>query len=230
MPSAAVSAPLLILLAIAGFALAISQFGSGSSSSSSSVAAASGTSASVPSAAAGSAHGASGHAFGKQSQSSIARGPAFQGLKFSIGESGISYSASTLASQVRTELNALNQVTPAASATVPTASGSTPSIEASASSSASANAPASTPAPPNLKGCVSYLTKGATPSLVDRSTYDGIPAYIIAVPSRVWVVRLGCTAADPQEITSVSLTGLSGNLSALGSVEGYASPEERRMQ
>jgi hypothetical protein len=88
----------------------------------------------------------------------------------------------------------------------------------------------SPPVPPNLKGCVSYLTKGATPSLVDRSTYGGIPAYIIAVPSRVWVVRLGCTAADPQEITSVSLTGLSGNLSALGSVEGNASPEERRMQ
>jgi hypothetical protein len=28
----------------------------------------------------------------------------------------------------------------------------------------------------------------------------------------------------------VSLKGLSGNLSALGSVEGYASPGERRMQ
>ena len=58
---------------------------------------------------------------------------------------------------------------------------------------------------------------------MDRASYDGTPAYIIAVPSRVWVVRLGCTAADPQEITSVSLTGLSGNLRALGSVEGYAS-------
>ena len=77
---------------------------------------------------------------------------------------------------------------------------------------------------------MSHLTGGVTPSLVDRASYDGTPAYIIAVPSRVWVVRLGCTAADPQEITSVSLTGLSGNLSALGSVEGYASPGERRMQ
>ncbi len=77
---------------------------------------------------------------------------------------------------------------------------------------------------------MSRLTGGVTPRLVDRATYDGTPAYIIAVPSRVWVVGLGCTAANPQEITSVSLTGLSGNLRALGSVKGYASPGERRVE
>ena len=81
-----------------------------------------------------------------------------------------------------------------------------------------------------LRGCVARVTGGATPSLVDRASYDGTPAYIIAVPGRAWVVGPACSAANPQEITSVSLPGLSGNLSALGSVEGYASPGERRMQ
>jgi hypothetical protein len=101
---------------------------------------------------------------------------------------------------------------------------------ASAASSATESSPASIPPSARLEACVSRVTDGATPSLVDQASYDGIPAYIIATQSRVWVVRPGCTAANPQEITSVSLTGLSGNLSALGSVEGYASPGERRMQ
>ena len=34
-----------------------------------------------------------------------------------------------------------------------------------------------------LSGCVSRLTGGAAPSLVDKASYDGIPAYIIAVPT-----------------------------------------------
>jgi hypothetical protein len=54
---------------------------------------------------------------------------------------------------------------------------------------------------------VAVLTHGVTPTLVDKGTYDGIPAYIIAIPSRVWVVRLDCTAADPMQITSASLSG-----------------------
>ena len=57
---------------------------------------------------------------------------------------------------------------------------------------------------------MSKLTGGAAPSLVDRASYDGIPAYIIAVPTRVWVVRLGCTAADTQLIATVPLEGEPG--------------------
>ena len=34
-----------------------------------------------------------------------------------------------------------------------------------------------------LSGCVSRLTGGVVPRLVDKASYDGIPAYIIAVPS-----------------------------------------------
>jgi hypothetical protein len=42
---------------------------------------------------------------------------------------------------------------------------------------------------------------------VDEASYDGIPAYIIAAPTEVWVVRLGCTAAHPELIAAVPLKG-----------------------
>ena len=58
-----------------------------------------------------------------------------------------------------------------------------------------------------LSGCVSALTGGVVPSLVDKASYDGSPAYIIAVPTEAWVVGRGCTAADTQLITRVSLKG-----------------------
>jgi hypothetical protein len=227
MPSAPVSASLIIVLAVAGFAVLISQFGSGSPTSSSAVAAggSSGTSVTRPAAepAASSAAGPSQHYSASQSgPSSFRDGLGARNLKFLVTESGISYQRSTLATQVQTQLIA---VAPATSEP-----GATASSEPSASSSASVLPPANTAPSIGLKGCVAHFTNGLAPSLVDRSTYDGIPAYVIAVPTRVWVVRLGCTAANPEEITSVPLSGLSGNLSALGSVEWYASPGERRMQ
>jgi hypothetical protein len=77
-------------------------------------------------------------------------------------------------------------------------------------------------APPSsaVVGCVLRVTGGTDPSLVDEATYAGKPVYVIAVPNRVWVVGRGCTATDPELITSESLAGLRGNLSALGSVDG----------
>ncbi len=51
------------------------------------------------------------------------------------------------------------------------------------------------------------VTGGDAPSLVDKASYDGIPAYIIAVPTQAWVVGRGCTAADTQLITRVPLKG-----------------------
>jgi hypothetical protein len=209
LPSPALTGPLLVILVIAGFAVGFAQLGGGSSSSSSS-AASSGTSAE------GSASSVSGHsspAAGRNAAAAPA-GPQyatnFFGLsRFAVTESGTQYQGSTLASQVRTELIAVtpSAVTPAASASnsafaTPTASSA--SVPASASSTA---APSKAPST-KLAGCVSRVTGGVTPRLVDQATYDGTAAYIIAVPSQVWVVKLGCTAADPQEITSVSLTGL----------------------
>ena len=60
---------------------------------------------------------------------------------------------------------------------------------------------------PQLSGCVSQVAGGAAPSLVDKATYDGIPAYIIAVPTEAWAVRRGCTAGDTQLIAGVPLKG-----------------------
>jgi hypothetical protein len=60
---------------------------------------------------------------------------------------------------------------------------------------------------PSLAGCVLQLTGNVPPRLVDRATYQGKPAYVIAVPARVWVVGLGCTAANSAQITSIPLAG-----------------------
>lgn len=70
-----------------------------------------------------------------------------------------------------------------------------------------------------LRGCVTHLTGGPPPRLVDRATYQGQPAYVIASSTRAWVVGLGCTAAKTELIVSVALAGLPGNLRALISVE-----------
>jgi hypothetical protein len=69
-----------------------------------------------------------------------------------------------------------------------------------------------------LRGCVFRVTGNTVPALVDTATYDGKPVYVIATSSRAWVVGRGCSATDPELITTVSLAGLPGNLSALGSV------------
>jgi hypothetical protein len=56
-----------------------------------------------------------------------------------------------------------------------------------------------------LVGCVLHLTGNVRPTLVDRATYQGQPAYVIAVPRHVWVVGPGCTATNPDLIASAGL-------------------------
>lgn len=56
-----------------------------------------------------------------------------------------------------------------------------------------------------LQGCVSSVTGGQSPRLVDLATYQGSAAYIIATSSQAWVVGTGCTASDTELVTSVSL-------------------------
>ena len=199
LPSSGVGATLLVFLVIAGFAAIFTQIGGSSATYSGSVS--SGTSASSPGASSRHA-AAAGPANGSvpEYEGGDTSGPSDQ---FTVTESGVRYQGSTLALQVRKQLTlfAPNNATTPASSSVPSAASS----EVEASSSASA--PAASPPPPGLRGCVSHLTKGVTPTLVDRATYDGIPAYIIATSSRVWVVRPDCTAADPHQITSASLSG-----------------------
>jgi hypothetical protein len=64
-----------------------------------------------------------------------------------------------------------------------------------------------TPPSASLRACVSDLTGGRSPRLVDRATYQSSPTYIIASSSDVWVVGIGCTAANTELIRTVPLAG-----------------------
>ena len=123
--------------------------------------------------------------------------PGFAGAasSFVVTQSGTRYQSATLAAQVQARLTA-NNGTPVE---VPG-----PASPRNAASSSAASGPADVPTSV-LSGCVLHLTGGQTPRLVDRATYQGEPAYIIATSSRVWVTGLGCTAAKPEVIVSVPL-------------------------
>ena len=198
LPSPAVSASLVLILFIVGFAVVASQGGPSSSSSA------------PESGLSNTGTGAPGRRVrlllvrrGAESRRVRAADETIRQAQFVVTESGTSYRRATLASQVREQLAA---VTPRAS--TPTASSAHTAATPTAVSSASASSPPRATPSARLAGCVSRVTHGVTPSLVEEGSYDGIPAYVIAVPSHAWVVRLGCTAADPEQITSVSLTGL----------------------
>jgi hypothetical protein len=186
---------LVCCLALSGFGFLVSH-GGGSSSSSSSEAASS-TSGQAPSPAAGAGSVPNSglqpeHAAAEPTASASASAP----IGFLVYSTGTAYKRSTLASQAQGKLTTYGfaSVTPAAPA------GSAPASAASSSVNGQ-------PPPARLSGCVSAVTDGATPSLVDQGSYDGTPAYIIVAPTEVWVVRLGCTAADPELIARVPLKG-----------------------
>src|SRR6185437_11742121 len=168
-----------LLLAVLGFALSHAGFSSSSSS------ATAGSAAAASSASASSAAGAS-------VPSAAGAGPqhAGPGSPFVVTASGTKYQRATLAEQVRSRL-AVNGGKQTFSATVPAAS-------ASATSAAAVPSQA-------LRGCVLKLTGGTLPRLVDRATYEGEPAYVIATASRIWVVGSGCTAAKTEVVASVPL-------------------------
>jgi hypothetical protein len=97
---------------------------------------------------------------------------------FTVTASGTNYLPATLALQVRAQLARL------AKTALPTAEAA-PSAQ--------------------LSACVLHLTGQMRPRLVDRATYQGKPAYVIAVTNRAWVVGTGCTASNPELIASVGL-------------------------
>ena len=208
MPSGQAAAWVLVsCLVLAGFGFLVTR-GSGSSSSSeasSSSSAAGSTSGKASSAAGGTAGLPSRglqpeHAGDEPSAFSSADGA----TGFLVYSTGTAYQRSTLASQVHGKLITYGLRGPTA-----TPPGATTPVPAGSASGPAASSPAvggSQPSP-RLSGCVSRVTGGATPSLVDKASYDGIPAYIIAAPTEVWVVRLGCTAADPELIAAVPLKG-----------------------
>jgi len=187
----AASWTLVCVLVVAGFGFLVTR-SSGSSSSSS--VDSSGTSQSAPSAGGGDEpRPSSGRALSPEQ----AAGPA---TRFLVSSTGTAYQRSTLASQVRDQLTSLGHPN---SATTPASSASAaapPSASAAASAAVGGYVPSA-----QLSGCVSAVTGGVAPSLVDKASYDGVPAYIIAVPTEVWVVRRGCTAADPQLVVRAPL-------------------------
>jgi hypothetical protein len=181
-------------LVIAGFGFLLTRLGGSSATSSGADV------AGVPAAASAhsQAHAANGQpAFGPNTHVPAAALPsasAAASTRFTVTAHGDVYQKSTLVSQVRQRLREQGGAAQPFSSSV---------------------APSSA-----LVGCVLHVTGDTDPRLVDEATYAGKPVYVIAVPSRAWVVGRGCTATDPQLITTVSLAGLRGNLSVLGSVEG----------
>jgi hypothetical protein len=209
MPSPQASGWLVLCcLLIAGFGFLVTH-SSGSSSSSSADTAA--PAASAPSFAGASephaANGGLGPDNANQEPTASAGSNAPTGFLYI--KSGTAYRASTLATQVQVVLTehvnaSQGSVTPAASssASEPMASASSSSTSASGTSGVGGYPPSA-----GLAGCVSQVTDGVTPSLVDKATYNGKPAYIIALPSQVWVVGLGCTEAHTDVIARVLLKG-----------------------
>jgi hypothetical protein len=185
--------PVAACLLLAGFGYLLSNIG-GSSGPSGAVSAASPSSAaSVPAAApaptasglpaegsgsAGSVPGALEPAAGPSPGSGARAG-------FVVTASGTSYQRATLGLQVRHQM------------AVQAASRSAEAQPTEGQRAAAGSAPS-----PSLAACVRRLTGNEPPSLVDRATYAGKPAYVIAVPARAWVVGLDCTA-----ITSIPLAG-----------------------
>ena len=205
--------PLAVCLLIVIIALGLSH--AGSSSSSSSAASGGVLGAAAPNAAAASSAPAGSSRFGKSNAASGAQvtaapassaaAPAFSAAAsasasapdFTVIQTGTSYQEATLAQQTRDQVLAA-RARESAPASVPSASSS--STSSSAITSLSGSAPTA-----QLRACVLKVTGGVLPELVDRATYQGTLAYVIASSSRVWVVGLGCTAARPQVIVSVPL-------------------------
>jgi hypothetical protein len=119
---------------------------------------------------------------------------------FRVTQTGTSYQRATLAQQAQAQVLAA-QARESGPAAVPSAT---------SSSSADSTTPGAkrtyTPGA-QLRACVLAVTGGVLPVVVDRASYQGTPAYVIASASHVWVVGLGCTAARPQVIASEPLAG-----------------------
>jgi hypothetical protein len=118
--------------------------------------------------------------------------------RFHVLESGTKYEQATLATQVGTELarNGTSGGTSVGSGAVPSSS---------ASGAATAGSTGSSSPSPALIGCVLHLTRNVAPRLVDRATYQGKAVYVIADAHHAWVVGQGCTAGNPELITTVPL-------------------------
>jgi hypothetical protein len=123
-----------------------------------------------------------------------------------ITSSGTSYQAGTLRSQVSTELQSMGAYAAPPESASATGGASSPSAGASSTSTSNSDNGGGFFATTALAGCVLHLTNNETPTFVDEATYQSEPVYVIAVPDHVWVVGRGCTASNPELITTLDLT------------------------
>lgn len=111
----------------------------------------------------------------------IGNGPNRQ-LAFKVVDSGIDYRTTSLGTQIKTELNKVGALRSALH----------------------------TPTPQQY-ACVSYVTGGTTPALVDKARFQGHPATIIALShvgnqvSQAWVVGPSCSASEEDILKYVAL-------------------------
>ena len=117
-----------------------------------------------------------------------------QSTTFRVVESGTKYEQATLVTQVGAEL-----------AQNGTSSGASAGPGAVPSSAAAASGTGGSPPSRTLIGCVLRVTGNAAPRLVDQATYQGRAVYVIVDARRAWVVGRGCTASNPEQITTVPL-------------------------
>ena len=191
---AQVSGALLACLLFVGLGFVVS-LSHGASSSSSAASAASSAAASSE---AGPRMGYSSDSTGQSAAGSVASPP-----RFALTRSGTDYQQATLAGQVR-QVIAANEK--AARTAVPSPGTPSSGPASTPAASASATQPYGLSAlTPSLRDCVVHFTGGEAPRLIDRASYEGTPAYVIASASYVWVVGLGCTAAHPDLIASAPL-------------------------
>ncbi|HEX8007763.1 MAG TPA: hypothetical protein VF482_15205 [Trebonia sp.] len=125
------------------------------------------------------------------------------GVPFLVTVGTTPYRKSTLRTQVSSQL-ARQALAPVIGGTPGSESNGTPGNQEGTGGGASRPNTGSVPNG-QLVGCVKRLTGDIRPALVQRATYQAEPVYVIAVPTRAWVVHLSCTAAEPALITSVAL-------------------------
>lgn len=190
----------VVVLVLVGFGFLLSRANLSSSSSSApalsepaasvlpSAAASASSSAAAGSAKAPAAAPGNGHA--------ISRTPG----RFLVSASGTHYEASSLRDQVLSVMTERSAATSPVPSALPTPSASQSADKGSYSATWRGSTPSAA-----LAGCALHLTGNVTPSLVDMATYQGKPAYVIAVAHHIWVVGLGCTSSNPDVIASVPL-------------------------
>ncbi len=200
----------VVCLLFVGFGFVLSRGSSSSSSSAASGAVAEPTragSTTAGSSSAGSGSAGSGSSAAEPLPAGRSEAVPGPGVPLTVTETGTRYEQSTLASQVLAVESVRSNMTFGTDKAAPTPGASSAPAAPAASAPAASASTTAAPLTSALRGCVLHLTGNKAASLIDRSTYNGTLAYVIATTSHVWVVGLGCTSGRPELITSVPLAG-----------------------